>query len=97
MIVNVIMSAFFPNTLAIFSKHIFQTVLDKFRLICGSTFCRNDAVRNIGTPIGYALHHYQLVNRHKVTLPIYNATLRLHNIVHEPAPIDGVDIRQISY
>ena len=58
MIVNVIMSAFFPNTLAIFSKHIFQTLLDKFRLICGSTSFRTDANRNIATPIGDVLHHY---------------------------------------
>ena len=58
MIVNVIMSAFFPNTLAIFSKHIFQTLLDKLSLICGSAFCRNDAIRNIATPIGDVLQHY---------------------------------------
>ena len=58
MIVNVIMSAFFPNTLAIFSKHIFQTLLDKFSLIYGSTFFRNDAYRNIAIPIGDGLHYY---------------------------------------
>ena len=59
MIVNVIMSAFFfSNTPAIFSKHIFQTLLDKFRLICGSTVFRNDANRNIATPVGDVLHHY---------------------------------------
>ena len=57
-IINIIMSAFFPNTLAIFSKHIFQSLLDKFRLISGSTFFRNDANRNIATPIGDVLHHY---------------------------------------
>ena len=87
MIVNVIMSAFFPNTLAIFSKHIFQTLLDKFSLICCSAFCRNDAIRNIATPIGDVLQHYQPANRHKATLPMHNATLRLHTIVHEPVPI----------
>ena len=42
-IINIIMSAFFPNTLAIFSKHIFQSLLDKFRLISSSAFFKNDA------------------------------------------------------
>ena len=88
---------FFPETLAIFSKHIFQTLLDKFRLICGSTVSRNSANRNIAPSIGDVLHHYWLANRHKATLPMHNATLRLHNIVHEPAPIGGVDMTQISY
>ena len=56
--VNVTRVLFLPNTLAIFSKHIFQTLLDKFRLACGSTFFRNDANINIATPIGDVLHHY---------------------------------------
>ena len=52
-IINVIMSVFFPNTPAIFSEHVSQTL----RLICSSTFFRNDANKNIATPIGDILHH----------------------------------------
>ena len=52
-----IMSTFLPNTTTVFSERIFKTLLDKFRLACGFTFFRNNANRNISTPIGDVLHH----------------------------------------
>ena len=55
--VNVIMSAFFPKYACHFLLAYFYALLDKFRHIYGCTFFRNDAKRNIATPIGDVLHH----------------------------------------
>ena len=57
-IINVIMGVFFPDTPAIFSRiDYFQTLLDLFRIISGSTFFRKDSKRNIATPIKHVSHH----------------------------------------